>query len=474
MIRAVRNSFDNCIIQGGHPNSNLWCKFHAAAPSPILFEDEKKIRLYFRGQQSADDGSIGSISFETTDQSVFTGLRWDYLEKKLLISPGGEFDKNFCMNGSPVFYNGTLYMYYRGVTKNEGGTNSSYPLLATSTDGVEFTKKGKVNIKNATNVNVAVAENKIYATTSVAQNDGYGINLQYSTDGINFSDPTPALQLGTGTEWDSYSMSTSRLFYSDPYMYIVYSGSSEFKDYNEGFGIARSHKDSDFLEWEKYLENPIFLRGSGGSWDEGGLWSPQLFSYKNNLYLFYEGAGTGNLSPGNPDSRTVRSTAYGGYGTTNFSHVCTANMNLSEKELVNEWNKAGLYGKYLIRNVGTGKYLSISNEGVKYKDLPDATCIVNCQKTASGSFVSLQSDSESYFAGLYTETGKPFSEITANSSEDKTTEWFLYTHKNVAKIQNRYSGLFVAPYANSFIDGGSAGLRMEVNAPILWHEFIEV
>lgn len=54
------------------------------------------------------------------------------------------FDKNGVYSGGAIVHEETLYLFYTGNTKDEAGRRTSYQCIATSTDGVHFTKLGPV------------------------------------------------------------------------------------------------------------------------------------------------------------------------------------------------------------------------------------------------------------------------------------------------------------------------------------------
>ena len=71
------------------------------------------------------------------------------------------------------------------------------------------------------------------------------------------------------------------------YFFMLYAGDNETKDDPKHFGLAYS---ADLMNWVKYDANPVFSRGSKSSWDDRAIWFGTPFSYKDQVYLVYEGS----------------------------------------------------------------------------------------------------------------------------------------------------------------------------------------
>ncbi|UCZ53097.1 sucrose-6-phosphate hydrolase [Bacillus shivajii] len=65
-------------------------------------------------------------------------------EEPIALAPSEWYEKNGCYSGSAVDHEGTLKLIYTGNVKGEQGERESYQCIATSTDGVTFTKEGPV------------------------------------------------------------------------------------------------------------------------------------------------------------------------------------------------------------------------------------------------------------------------------------------------------------------------------------------
>ena len=70
-------------------------------------------------------------------------LHWERLP--IALYPGDEGDKNGCFSGSAIVWKDKLWVMYTGFTENNGGeTIRQLQCLASSTDGIHFTKHGVV------------------------------------------------------------------------------------------------------------------------------------------------------------------------------------------------------------------------------------------------------------------------------------------------------------------------------------------
>jgi len=123
---------------------------------------------------------------------------------------------------------------------------------------------------------------------------GYDIYYAIAEEGKIYNFQGLALQPGEDQTWDSFEVTTPRIFHHGNYYYMVYAGSHspDRKDLPTGFGLARS---PDLLHWEKYPENPVFTIGKPGTWDDGAIWFGTVFEFDEHLYMIYE-AGRGHES----------------------------------------------------------------------------------------------------------------------------------------------------------------------------------
>ena len=129
-----------------------------------------------------------------------------------------------------------------------------------------------------------------------ASKSGYAIFAATSENGVTFSamDDTPVLRAGEPDAWDSFEVTTPRLFERGGVFYMLYAGSGapSQKDKPQAFGLARSY---DLLTWERYSHNPVFCTGAQGEWDDGAIWFGTVFAWDSKLYLMYEGGAKADV-----------------------------------------------------------------------------------------------------------------------------------------------------------------------------------
>jgi predicted GH43/DUF377 family glycosyl hydrolase len=302
------------LIPAANSNSS-WHGFFAA--NPVAIEFNNTYFLYSRGIAVA--GADSEIGVWTEPASTFDGVTWNQspASNPIIFAGGsGAFDQGGIYDPSAVVFNNQVYFYYEG---QNGGSNIG---LATSSDGLSFTKKGEV-LTNAGTPFAVVSSGTVYLfyTRRTPNNLGYEFYVATSTDGVHFA--TGQLVFApsgvTGT-FDQTSVSTVRVWYESPYYYMVYGGSPTCDDYPEAMGLARS---TDLINWTRYPNNPVLLRGPVGGWDEAGLWSGSMIKANSKYYMFYEGAGS-QSGAGSPSSNQARNVCYGGYGSTSWSQIGVA------------------------------------------------------------------------------------------------------------------------------------------------------
>lgn len=312
---------DNPVIR---TRSNTFFSVHAANPDVLIKGDT--FFLYFRGQ---DERGHDQIGVATTPLERFDGINWDLYECNPIISVSEsekEFDSAHILDPAAIVIDGKVYLYY---TAHQAGWKTeqkpSHTGLAISRDGLKFTKSGNNPIVRGMAPEVVHYKGKIYLLIQKLNQKGvFDIYLCESDDGIVFPPHKQQTVFSPSSEpdaFDSYSISTVRLWEEEGWFYMTYGGCNQYFDYPVGIGLARSR---DLRHWQRYPENPVLSRGEPGSWDEGALWFATLYKRKNIYYLWYEGTGTG-LGLSTPyareQSEICRQQDYGAYAKSSFSQI---------------------------------------------------------------------------------------------------------------------------------------------------------
>ena len=228
----------------------------------------------------------------------------------------GKDDSDNIWNISACVYNGKVYLYYRGEYIDENNIKHRPLMYATSEDGINFTKKGRVknngnDIGDSTpavySIKFKDKENEIIFRTNnihylsnqnIIDGDCY---LTYSEDGGKTWGDERKVISHTEQDWCKGFTDQIRLYADDEYLYIFFDAHYRYGyDYPEGVGVARvklntDNFDPDYLlnkdNWEMYPYNPIMIRGASNSPDEAAIWTFTPMKIGNVLYAFYEGCG---------------------------------------------------------------------------------------------------------------------------------------------------------------------------------------
>ena len=296
---------------------NTFHSIHVA--NPDILEIEDKYFFYFRGQGIEGHDQIGVA---TCNKKEFDGGKWEFYKDNPIIRVESEkdtFDNQHILDPATIMNNNKIFLYYAGHSKNkECGIG-----LAISEDGYNFKKNINPVIKGAMSPEVVFYNNQYHLFYSKLSKKGnLDIYKSVSDNGIDFHSElkvfTPS---NSKNEFDSFSISTVRIFKHGQYFYMIYGGCDKYFDYPKAFGLARS---KDLLIWDRYPFNPVMERGLPGQWDEGALWFGTVIENNNKFYLFYEGVGAGlgiNTPEGKECSDICRNEDYGGYRKFSFSQI---------------------------------------------------------------------------------------------------------------------------------------------------------
>ncbi|MBN2089684.1 hypothetical protein JW964_08720 [candidate division KSB1 bacterium] len=297
---------------------------HAANPDLLQFSD--KYLLYFRGQDESRHDQLGVASIS---MDKFDGIHWEMFSENPIVKVGAhpdDFDSGYILDPATIVINDQVYIYYTAHSSKWNNWNiPSYVGLAISDDGFHFQKSPANPILHGTQPEIVFHQGLYYLLYQRKNKAGYfDIYCCPGKDGIHFSVDQENLVFGPAKQknaFDSYSISTVRLWQEDEWFYMFYGGSNRYFDYPTAFGLARSR---NLLNWERYPHNPVFERGEPGTWDEGAIWFATVFKKDGKYYLWYEGTGSG-MGLGTPEareaSRLAREGDYGGYANTSFSQV---------------------------------------------------------------------------------------------------------------------------------------------------------
>ena len=118
----------------------------------------------------------------------------------------------------------------------------------------------------------------------------YRILYSESIDGINWSTPILALDIGNSGDFDSALVYAPHVIKMGAEYWMFYGGntysSGTFAFFSQKIGLAIS---TDGINFTKIPDNPIVTNGSNGSWDHLGVNYPSAILYKDTLRVYYSG-----------------------------------------------------------------------------------------------------------------------------------------------------------------------------------------
>ena len=198
-----------------------------------------------------------------------------------------DFDSADALNPSVIRRGAQLWNYYSGFDGKTWHTG-----LAVSTDGLQWTKRGKVLSPDPTTwegnyiaANGAAIEWNgqifyYYQANSVPQ-----IGLARSSDGLQFTKlPQPILPPGPRGSWDERGVADPYVIALNGKLYLYYLGQDRAR--RQRLGVAVS---TDGLHWKKLRSNPILELGEPASFDEKGLGEPAVWTSHGYYFMLYTG-----------------------------------------------------------------------------------------------------------------------------------------------------------------------------------------
>ena len=219
------------------------------------------------------------------------GISWtkDTNNPVLDVGQEGDWDDKYISVNEVLVIDSIFHMWY---TELHYG-NPSYCIgHATSPDGVTWTKDTNNPVLEKGEVG---AWDDVFVYASSVKYDGSEYHMWYggwdatvsqvghatSPDGINWTkDPQNPVLTGEAEEWDYPSVTASTVLFDNNTYHMWYEA-------NRQIGYATSE---DGVSWEKDKNNPVFTKGSTGSWDSYIVSSAQVIDSSGVKYkMWYSG-----------------------------------------------------------------------------------------------------------------------------------------------------------------------------------------
>lgn len=256
------------------------------------------VRLYVEGSAHGVE-QIGV--FTCPADAVGTGAWRPHPENPIVRVGDAGFDKGSVFDPAVVRFQDRWLLYYSATESDahafaeslspdtESGAQPADETigLASSPDGVRFVKHGEP-VLSARCPFAVVHEGVVHLFFVRVVDGGYRIGLATSRDGVAFDEvPHPVLDVGPPGAWDSYSVTTPKVFRDGDAFCMLYAGDDRSLDDPRGIGLAVSR---DLVHWEKHDGNPVFATGPAGAFDAVSVASGVIASIDGRYWLWYGGS----------------------------------------------------------------------------------------------------------------------------------------------------------------------------------------
>lgn len=265
------------------------------APSSVL-ETDRRVTLFAEGGESERE-SIGAY---VCDQPCSPGSAWAADAANPVLQPGADgFDRGSVFDPAVILFRDELRLYYsatgggphefaeRSPAQDEAPADPEFVGVARHTGG-GFQRVATPVLEGRCPA-VIEWQDLLYLFYVKVFSGGYRIHLAASPDGLEFSDvrDQPVLEVGAAGEWDSYTVTTPKVFRDGDHFTMLYAGDAQRIDDPTGIGIAVS---SDLIEWSKHPGNPVFTTGASGQFDSASVASAIPIRCPDGWQIVYGGS----------------------------------------------------------------------------------------------------------------------------------------------------------------------------------------
>lgn len=290
------------IVNWGTPNQTQWQDYHSnpilvssnssydfqgVSQCKILF-DNNKYRMYHVGLVNSGVGY--TLYAESQD-----GIVWTKPLYYPVLTPGlpGSWDSK-SVGPSAIIKDGNSYKLYYGGTNDMGESRVG---LATSTDGINFTKYPnpvlypmgqEYNVGAATVLKINNTYYMFYNARS-GSSSSLKIYLATSADGINWTRYSGNPILVKTQPWEGTEIAYPSVIYDNNQFKMIY---QMYAYTDTAFGYAVSN---DGKNWTKSNTNPIFTSNQTFNKWASGIDYPFLMKTGNEYRIYYSGLKNSNI-----------------------------------------------------------------------------------------------------------------------------------------------------------------------------------
>lgn len=221
-------------------------------------------------------------------QQPLPRLRWKVLDSPVLtLGKPGDWDGVDALNPSVILHEGVYYNLYSGFDGKSWHTG-----LATSSDGLNWTRRGRVLSPTpgawdgeyiAANGSALFAGGEFLYWYQGGRLPAVG--LARSKDAAHWiKHGEPVLAPGPRGSWDERGVADPYVVRFGEWFYLYFLGQDRAR--RQRLGVARSR---DGVRWEKLKSNPILELGEPGAFDETGLGEPAVWPWQGRYWMAYTG-----------------------------------------------------------------------------------------------------------------------------------------------------------------------------------------
>lgn len=279
---------DPVVSLGAH-----WCR-EFIAPSSILIDDDR-ITLFAEGG-AHDRESIGV--FTNTLANAFEA-QWEADPSNPVLAPSaGGFDCGSVFDPAVIRVGKQLRVYYSATcggahefaehSSRETDERPAGEFIGVAVRGDHGFERQPSPVIPGRCPYVIEHDGDLYLFYVEVVAGGYRIFAAHSADGTEFEriGDGPVLDVGEPQHWDSFTVTTPKVFRDGRRFVMLYAGDADRIDDPTGIGIALS---DDLLHWERHPGNPVFVVGRPGSFDSVSVASPVPFVVNGTWHIAYAG-----------------------------------------------------------------------------------------------------------------------------------------------------------------------------------------
>jgi predicted GH43/DUF377 family glycosyl hydrolase len=280
---------DNPVIRYGA----AWCR-DFVAPSSLLVDGDTLV-LYAEG--GADDREcIGRYS--TPARSAYAA-RWTPDSANPLLEPSGDgFDRGSVFDPAAIRFQDNIHLFYSATAKGahafaeradtSGGDTPDDETIGHAVESEDGLRRTSAPVMVGRCPYAIAWKDVLYLFYVKVVSGGYRIYAARSSDGLAFTPLSsgPVLEVGGQGQWDSYTVTTPKVFADGDRFVMLYAGDNRSLDDPTGIGIAVS---DDLVRWRKHPGNPILRPGARGEFDSLSVGSAVPFQADGRWHILYAG-----------------------------------------------------------------------------------------------------------------------------------------------------------------------------------------